>query len=71
MNTSSTELIEQAITEAKSGNKAEAKKILAKVVRLEPGNARAWDLLSRVLEDKEQIIYCLILQRKVAERQAR
>ncbi len=55
----SSELIDKAITEAKTGNKAGAKKILAQVVKNEPGNARAWDLLSRVVEDKDQIIYCL------------
>jgi len=58
MNTSS-ELIEKAIAEAKSGNKAGATKILAQVVRKEPGNVQAWYMLSRVVEEKEQIIYCL------------
>ncbi len=58
MNNSS-ELIKQAIAEAKSGNKAGAKKILAHVVRQEPGNAQAWYVLSRLVEEKEQIIYCL------------
>jgi micrococcal nuclease len=55
----SSELIKKAIAEAKSGNKAGAKKILAQVVMREPGNAQAWYLLSRLLEEKEQIIYCL------------
>jgi hypothetical protein len=58
MNNSS-ELIRKAVEEAKSGNKAAAKKILAHVVRQEPGNAQAWYLLSRLVEEKEQIIYCL------------
>ncbi len=58
MNNSS-ELIKQAIAEAKSGNKAGAKKILAHLVRQEPGNAQAWYVLSRLVEEKEQIIYCL------------
>jgi micrococcal nuclease len=58
VNTSS-ELIEKAVAEAKSGNKAGAKKILVHVVRQEPGNAQAWYVLSRVVEEKEQIIYCL------------
>src|SRR4030067_121117 len=55
----SSELIEKAITEAKSGNRTGAKKLLAQVVRKEPSNAQAWYLLSRLVEEKEQIIYCL------------
>jgi hypothetical protein len=58
MNNSS-DLIAKAITEAKSGNRHGAKVILAQVVRNEPGNAQAWYLLSRLVEEKEQIIYCL------------
>lgn len=58
MNNSS-DLIAKAITEAKSGNRLGARVILAQVVRVEPGNAQAWYLLSRLVEEKEQIIYCL------------
>ena len=58
MNNSS-DLIDKAIAEAKSGNRLDAKVILAQVVRKEPGNAQACDLLSRLVEEKEQIIYCL------------
>jgi len=65
MNNSS-ELIKQAIAEAKSGNKAGAKKILAQVVRQEPGNAQAWYLLSHLVEEKKQIIYCLNQVMKIA-----
>jgi hypothetical protein len=53
------ELIQQAITQGKAGNKPEAIKILAQVVKQEPTNARAWYLLSQVVETKEQIEYCL------------
>ena len=53
------ELIKQALADAKSGNKARAKKILAQMVIQEPGNAQAWYVLSRLVEEKEQIIYCL------------
>jgi micrococcal nuclease len=62
----SSEHIEKAIAEAKSGNKAGAKKILAQVVRQEPGNAQAWYVLSRLVEEKEQIIYCLNQVLKIA-----
>ncbi len=55
----SSELIDKAIAEAKSGNKAGAKKILVQVVKNEPSNAQAWYLLSWVVDEKEQIIYCL------------
>lgn len=54
-----TELINKAIAEAKAGNIAGARTNLAQVVRKEPENVQAWYLLSRVVEDKEQIIYCL------------
>lgn len=54
-----TELINKAIAEAKAGNIAGARTNLAQVVRKEPENIQAWYLLSRVVEDKEQIIYCL------------
>lgn len=55
----SVELIKQAVTQAKTGNKAGAKQILSQVVKKEPGNTRAWYLLSQVVESKEQAIYCL------------
>lgn len=53
------ELIQQAVTFGQTGNKPEAKKILAQVVMQEPKNTRAWYLLSQVVETKEQIEYCL------------
>ena len=53
------ELIQQALTQAKAGNKSEAKKILTQVVKQEPENVRAWYFLSQVVEDREQAIYCL------------
>lgn len=53
------ELIQQAITQAKAGNKLEAKKILSQVVKQEPQNAHAWYLLSHVVDEQEQAEYCL------------
>ena len=58
MNTSE-ELIQESITEYKSGNKNTAKRLLASVVKKEPDNARAWYLLSQAVDKKEQAIYCL------------
>ncbi|OGO35871.1 MAG: hypothetical protein A2W35_06425 [Chloroflexi bacterium RBG_16_57_11] len=51
--------IQQAIGLANSGNKVEARKLLAQAVQKEPSNARAWYLLSQVVENEEQGIYCL------------
>jgi len=52
-------LIQQAVSETRSGKKADARRDLARAVRLEPGNARAWYLLSQLVTDPEQAIYCL------------
>ncbi|MCC7129275.1 MAG: hypothetical protein B6D39_11135 [Anaerolineae bacterium UTCFX2] len=52
-------LIQQALTEAKRGNKRGAKKILAQIIKQESQNARVWYLLSQVVENEEQAIYCL------------
>lgn len=59
MNTPTEQLIQQAVTEARAGNKANARAILSRVVKQEPGNARAWYLLSQAVEKQEQAIYCL------------
>ncbi|MEW5871454.1 MAG: tetratricopeptide repeat protein [Chloroflexota bacterium] len=53
------QLIQQAITEARAGNKANARAILSRAVKQEPGNARAWYLLSQMVDKQEQVIYCL------------
>lgn len=53
------ELIQQAVTQAKAGNKPEARKILAQVVKQAPGSARAWYLLSQMVDSQEQAEYCL------------
>jgi len=59
MGVSTEEIIQHAISWAKAGNKEAARKALSEVVRQEPNNARAWYLLSQVIEDKEKVIYCL------------
>lgn len=66
------ELIQQAVGLARSGDKAGARKILAGVVKAEPGNARAWYLLSQVVEEREQAEYCLkmVMQLKPGDSQA-
>lgn len=51
--------IQAAIEAAKAGDKAAARNILTNVIRREPTNARAWFLLSQVVEAKHQQIYCL------------
>ena len=53
------QLMQTAMAEAKLGNKKKAKEILAGVVRQEPGNARAWYLLSQVVEQPVQAEDCL------------
>jgi len=52
-------LIQQAIAIVKAGNLPAARALLSKVVMQDPGNARAWYLLSQVVENNEQAIYCL------------
>jgi hypothetical protein len=51
--------IQQAISEAKSGNRDAAKKILSEVIKENPKNTHAWYILSQVIEKPEQAIYCL------------
>jgi len=53
------QLIQQSIEQGKIGNKTEARRILAQVVQQEPKNARAWYLLSQVVEKQDQAVYCL------------
>ena len=59
MNSQFEQLVQMAIAEAKLGNKKKAKQILAGVVRQEPGNARAWYLLSQVVEQPAKAVDCL------------
>lgn len=60
MNTDNTEqLLQQAFSLAKVGQRTEAKKILSQLVRDDPRNARAWYILSQVVEQPERQIFCL------------
>lgn len=59
MNSPVDDLIRQAIEAGKSGDKESAKKLLSQVVRQDPKNARAWYLLSQVIDEEVQRIYCL------------
>lgn len=52
-------VLQQAMTAARAGQKAEAQSLLKQLVNQEPKNARAWYLLSQVVEQPEQQIYCL------------
>ncbi len=50
---------QQAIDAYRSGDKVTARRILSQVVRQEPGNARAWYLLSQVVDQSDQAVFCL------------
>ena len=73
MGVSTEEIIQHAISWAKTGNKEAARKALSEVVRQEPNNARAWYLLSQVVENDERAIYCLnrVLQIQPDNQQAK
>lgn len=51
--------IQQAIAAGKGGDRAGAVRLLSEAVRQDPGNARAWYLLSQVVEGNEKARYCL------------
>ena len=59
MNVSTDLLIKDGISAAKSGDKSFAKHRFAQAIQNDPRNARAWYLLSKVVEDKDQKVYCL------------
>jgi len=50
---------QEAILAAKEGDKDSAREILSQIVRNDPLNARAWYLLSQVVDDNEKAIFCL------------
>ena len=52
--------MQMAIAEAQLGNRRKARAMLVEVVRREPGYARAWYLLSQVMESPVQAVDCLI-----------
>ena len=53
------EAIQQAVNLARSGERAAARQLLENTVRQEPQNARAWYLLSQLVDTSKQTIYCL------------
>jgi len=59
MNSTVQELIQNAIKAGQSGDKPGAKMLLSQAVKQEPGNARAWYLLSQAVDEIDQAIYCL------------
>jgi len=67
------QLIQQALSEAKSGNRQKARDLLSQAVKQEPQSARAWYLLSQAVGDPEQSKQCLkkVLQLDPSNAQAR
>ena len=59
MNASSEQLIQQAVSEAKIGNRKNARKIIKQVVIGDVRNKRAWYVLSQLVENRQQEEYCL------------
>ena len=53
------QLVQAAIAEAKLGNRRKAGEILTGVIKQDPQNARAWYLLSQVVDNQDQSIHCL------------
>ena len=52
-------LVTRALQQAKDGQKEAAKRTLAQALKLDSAHPRAWYLLSRLLEDPQQITHCL------------
>ena len=53
------DLISQAQDAIQQGDKTTARIILRQAILKIPRNAQAWFLMARVVEDREQVIYCL------------
>ncbi|MEM4203733.1 MAG: hypothetical protein QXS54_06660 [Candidatus Methanomethylicaceae archaeon] len=53
------DLLRQAISAIKAGDKARGKQLLAQVLRQEPRNELAWLWLSQCVTDYEQKLYCI------------
>jgi len=53
------EMLQQAVAAAQAGDAAGARRILSELVRQHPREARAWYLLSQVVEQPERAEYCL------------
>jgi tetratricopeptide (TPR) repeat protein len=57
--TAAKQLFERGKAAAQSGNRRLAAGLLTRAVRLDPGNEQAWLWLSGVLDDPQQIAFCL------------
>lgn len=53
------QLIQQAMDAGKVGDRAKAKQLLSQVIKQDPHSARAWYMLSQVVDEESQIVYCL------------
>ena len=53
------ELIRRAFKAGKAGDRISAKKLLSQVVEQDPQNVRAWYLLSQVVDNEKQAVFCL------------
>lgn len=56
---SSFEDIQRAKSLIASNNRPEARQVLSALVKTEPSNAQGWYLMSFVVDEKDQAIYCL------------
>lgn len=53
------DLLQQSIQAARQGDREGAKKLLSSAVRQDPRNPRAWYLLSQVVDQPDQVKFCL------------
>ena len=51
--------LEQAVSALKSGQRTRARQLLVEIVKDQPKNAQAWYVLSFVVDNQNQQIYCL------------
>jgi hypothetical protein len=64
--------LQQALSMARAGQRDEARKIVSQLVKEDPKNAQAWYLLSQLVEQDHQVVYCLekVIQLQPANKQA-
>ena len=53
-------LLEQGIAALNAGRKTDGQKLLVQLLRVEPGNEAAWLLLSEVVENRNELVDCLV-----------
>jgi hypothetical protein len=59
MNNGTEQLIQEALRAASDNDKAKARQYIAKALKQNPQNARAWYILSQVVDEPERAVYCL------------